>query len=75
MDGQTKVSARGTRGLIARGVDLADALREAAESLDGSGGGHNIASGATIPKGKEEKFLTLVDEIVGRQLSASEKAQ
>jgi RecJ-like exonuclease len=67
MDGQTKVSARGTRAQMARGIDLAVALREAADVLEGSGGGHNIASGATIPKGKEEKFLTLVDEIVGRQ--------
>lgn len=75
MDQQTKVSARGTRSQIALGIDLAGALREAAESLDGNGGGHNIASGATIPKGKEEKFLNLVDEIVGRQLGEAEKAQ
>ncbi len=75
MDGQTKVSARGTRGLIARGVDLARALREAAEALGGNGGGHNIASGATIPKGKEEKFLALVDGIVGTQLAPAEGSQ
>jgi RecJ-like exonuclease len=76
MDHQTKVSARGTRTQIARGIDLAAGLREAAEALEGNGGGHNIASGATIPKGKEEKFLNLVDELVGRQLtSASGTAQ
>ena len=69
MDRQTKVSARGTRALVSQGVDLAVACREAAESLEGDGGGHNIASGATIPKGKEEKFLTMVDDIVGRQRS------
>lgn len=67
MERQTKISARGTRTQIASGVDLAAACREAAEKLDGDGGGHNIASGATIPKGKEDKFLTLVDDIVGRQ--------
>ncbi len=71
MERQTKVSARATRGLIAQGVDLAAACREAAEALEGDGGGHNIASGATIPKGKEEKFLGLADEIVGRQLAAT----
>ena len=65
----TKVSARATKGLVAKGVDLAVALRDAASELGGEGGGHNIASGATIPKGKEEKFLTLVDEAVGRQLA------
>jgi single-stranded-DNA-specific exonuclease len=67
MERQTKVSARGTWSQISNGVDLAVACRDAAAALDGDGGGHNIASGATIPKGKEEKFLTLVDEIVGRQ--------
>lgn len=67
MDGKTKVSARGNRTQIGRGIDLAIALQEAAEAVGGDGGGHNIASGATIPKGKEDKFLGLVDEIVGRQ--------
>ena len=71
MDRKTKISARGTRALVAQGVDLAVACREAAEFLEGDGGGHNIASGATIPKGKEEKFLALVDDIVGRQRNPS----
>ncbi len=71
MERQTKVSARATRSLVAQGVDLAAACREAAEALDGDGGGHNIASGATIPKGKEEKFLALADDIVGRQRAAT----
>ena len=75
LDGMTKVSARGTRALIAAGLDLAVALREAAMQVDGNGGGHNIASGATVPKGKEEKFLTIVDEIVAGQLAAAEEAQ
>ncbi|HEX9341464.1 MAG TPA: DHH family phosphoesterase [Thermoplasmata archaeon] len=70
LDGHTKVSARGTRDQIASGVDLAVALREAAASVDGNGGGHNIASGATIPKGKEDKFVGMVDEIVGRQIGS-----
>jgi RecJ-like exonuclease len=74
MDGQTKVSARGTRDQIARGLDLAVALREAAMAAGGNGGGHNIASGATIPKGKEDRFLVQIDEIVGQQLGST-KAQ
>jgi len=68
MNGKTKVSARGTRTQMARGINLAEALREAAVSVGGDGGGHDIASGATIPKGREDKFLGAVDEIVGRQL-------
>lgn len=67
-DGTTKVSARGTDYLVGRGVDLAEALREGAEAVGGNGGGHNIASGASIPKGKEEKFLEVVDGVVQRQL-------
>lgn len=68
-DGSTRVSARGTKALVARGLDLAATLREAAAAVGGTGGGHDVASGATIPKGKEEAFIGLVDEIVGRQLA------
>lgn len=72
VDGMTKVSARGTDYLVDRGVNLAEALREGAEAVGGSGGGHNIASGASFPKGKEEGFLDVVDGVVGRQLAAPE---
>src|SRR6266516_2909456 len=75
LDGRTKVYARATRGHIASGVDLAVALREAAASVGGNGGGHNIASGATIPKGKEDKFIGTVDEIVGRQIGSGSASQ
>ncbi|MFQ5839013.1 MAG: DHH family phosphoesterase [Thermoplasmata archaeon] len=68
VDGKTKVSARATDYLIERGVNLAEALRLGAEAVRGSGGGHNIASGATVPKGKEDKFLEVVDSVVGKQL-------
>src|SRR3989442_7177768 len=50
MDGQTKVSARGTRDLVGRGLDLASALREAGEAVGGNGGGHNMPSGGTVSK-------------------------
>ncbi|HJH29550.1 MAG TPA: DHH family phosphoesterase [Methanosarcinaceae archaeon] len=63
-----KVSARGTRALIAAGLDLSYALREGAKAVGGSGGGHNIASGAAIPKGKSEEFISIVDDIIGEQL-------
>jgi len=63
-----KVSARGNKLLISQGLDLSVALRKAAESVGGVGGGHTIASGASIPPGTEEKFLACVDQIVGEQL-------
>ncbi len=72
-DGRTKVSARGTDYLVERGLDLAEALRLGAESMGGSGGGHNIASGASIPKGREEKFLEMVDALVAKQLGGVDK--
>ncbi len=68
-DGTTRVSARGTRALVARGLDLAAALREASAAVGGNGGGHDVASGASVPKGKEEKFLGLIDDLVGVQLA------
>ena len=68
-DGVTRVSARGTKALVAKGLDLAAALREASVAVGGTGGGHDVASGATVPKGKEEKFVSLVDELVGLQLA------
>ena len=68
-DGSTKVSSRGTKVLVARGLDLAAAMREAAKGVGGTGGGHDVAAGATIPKGKEEKFVALVDDLVGLQFA------
>jgi RecJ-like exonuclease len=62
-----KVSSRGTFELIDKGVDLAAALRESAQKVGGVGGGHRIASGATVPLGREEEFLKLVDKMVGEQ--------
>jgi RecJ-like exonuclease len=67
-NGEVKVSARATQSLVDRGLDLAAALTKAAKELNGFGGGHNIAAGATIPKGKEEEFLQIVDREIKLQL-------
>ena len=66
--GSVKVSSRGTKYLISKGLDLSAALKKAAEKLGGVGGGHAVAAGATIPEGKEEEFLKVFDEIIGLQL-------
>lgn len=68
VEDKIKVSARGTRQLVEHGLDLAAALREASMQVGGTGGGHDIASGATLPKGTAMKFLDIVDSIVGKQL-------
>lgn len=66
--GRVKVSARGTKYLVSKGLDLSAALKKASEALGGFGGGHAVAAGATIPEGKEQEFLKMVDEIVAHQL-------
>ena len=68
-DGKIKVSARGTKRLVEKGLNLSSALREAAEKVGGIGGGHDIAAGATIPRGKEEEFLDIVEREIRNQLS------
>jgi single-stranded-DNA-specific exonuclease len=63
-----KVSARGSLWLTGQGLDLATVCRQAARKVGGEGGGHRVASGATIPKGREEDFLTEADRLVSAQL-------
>jgi RecJ-like exonuclease len=67
-DEGVKVSARGTRELVAKGLDLSYIMKMACEKFEGIGGGHNIAAGATIPRGTEEEFLDFANEIVGEQM-------
>jgi len=50
-------------------LNLSAAMKKAAGALNGVGGGHNIAAGATIPKGKEEEFLDLLEQEIKAQLS------
>jgi len=66
----SKASARGTQKLVSMGMDLSQAIRGAAESVGGVGGGHNIAAGATIPSSKKQEFLEELDSIVGSQLTS-----
>jgi single-stranded-DNA-specific exonuclease len=67
-DGQVKASARGTEELVEKGLNLSAAMKKAALCLDGIGGGHNIAAGATIPRGKEEEFLDILEKEIKKQL-------
>jgi RecJ-like exonuclease len=73
MDGTctVKVSGRGTRDMTKRGLDLSTAMRLASEAVGGTGGGHNIAAGATVPEGREDEFLLAIDGIIQGQLSPS----
>jgi RecJ-like exonuclease len=68
-NGEIKVSARGTEQLIEKGLNLSIAMKKAAKIFNGVGGGHNIAAGATIPKGKEEEFLDYLEDEIKKQIS------
>jgi len=68
-NGNVKASARARRELVDRGLNLSVAMRNAAEALNGVGGGHSVAAGATIPKGKEEEFLEILEKEIKDQLS------
>ena len=71
VDEIAKVSSRATWYLLDKGLDLSIAMKEAAESVGGSGGGHKIASGGSFPKDQESTFLMNLDAIVGKQLSGA----
>jgi len=62
------VSCRGNQDLVKKGLDLGYAMSEAAKKLNGHGGGHAIASGATIALEKEKEFLEIVDKIIVKQI-------
>ncbi len=68
VEGIIRISGRGTRKLVDAGLDLATAMREASQIVGGMGGGHDVASGATIPKGTAKKFIDLIDPIIEKQL-------
>ncbi|MFW9831216.1 MAG: DHHA1 domain-containing protein [Candidatus Thorarchaeota archaeon] len=76
-DGRVKVSARTTVRIVEAGADLGEAMKQATEEIgSGSeGGGHNIAAGATIPRGQEERFIQIVERILRKQLGRMKAAQ
>jgi RecJ-like exonuclease len=67
-NGKIDISARATRELVNRGVNLAVAMREA-KKFGGNGGGHPIAAGATIPIEKKEEFLKRIDDRIGGMIN------
>jgi RecJ-like exonuclease len=70
---ELKVSSRGTHFLVRDGLDLSVVMSEASAAVDGKGGGHDVAAGATIPIERRDEFLARADEIVGRQLGTSDE--
>ncbi len=59
-----KFSARANRALVEKGLNLGKIISDACILSGGSGGGHKIAAGASIPKEKFPQFLTNINEIL-----------
>ncbi len=72
VDEDIDISARATKEQVEKGLDLGELCRKISGELDGSGGGHNIAAGATIKKGPDKenvnKFLSRMDQEIGEVL-------
>ena len=62
------ISSRGTQYLVDKGLDLGLAMKKVSRDLDGNGGGHKIAAGATIQSDKEKDFLEKTDLIISKQV-------
>ncbi len=60
--GKVKVSARCSKLLFLKGLDLSSCLKRAAEGVGGEGGGHPVAGGAQVPEERVEEFLRLLEE-------------
>lgn len=56
-DGVAKISARCSKLLFLKGIDLGNAIRIAAEAVGGEGGGHAVACGAQVPDEKVPRFI------------------
>ena len=67
------VSCRGNKYLVKNGLNLGLAMETIAKKLNGHGGGHQVAAGATIPQDKEKEFLTILDSIISDQLSKNKE--
>ena len=52
-----KISSRANKSLIEKGLNLGKTLSAASENVGGSGGGHKIAAGASIPGNRLNEFL------------------
>ncbi|MFB6213034.1 MAG: DHHA1 domain-containing protein [Candidatus Nanohaloarchaea archaeon] len=59
-----KVSSRAKKDAVEEGLNLGDVIGEAAEDVDGEGGGHNVAAGAKIPRDRKKEFLETVEQQV-----------
>ncbi|MCS7137396.1 MAG: DHHA1 domain-containing protein, partial [Candidatus Caldarchaeum sp.] len=66
-----KISARATKHLVEKGLNLGVITSKLGSAYGGRGGGHNVAAGAEVPADRMIKFLADFDRAVGEMLAAS----
>ncbi len=64
-----KISARCSKLLFLKGLDMGQAIREAAHSVSGEGGGHAVACGAQVPEDQVPEFLGRFEDLLIDQMS------
>lgn len=65
-DGLLKISARAPREFA---FNLRDVLQKVSEHVGGQMGGHFLAAGGYIEKGKEEEFIRTTDMVIGELIA------
>jgi len=68
LDDDVDISARANKRLVEQGLDMGELCDRLAGKFGGSGGGHDIAAGATIERENIERFLERIDDEVGKAL-------
>jgi len=68
-DGVAKVSARCSKLLFLRGLDMGLAIKSAAKMVGGEGGGHAVACGAQVEEAKIPEFLREFEGRLLRQMA------
>ncbi|MEF8832088.1 MAG: DHH family phosphoesterase [Candidatus Thermoplasmatota archaeon] len=67
-DEKIDISARATKNMVEKGLDMGGLCERLAGEFNGDGGGHDIAAGAKIEKDNIDDFLKMMDEEVGKIL-------
>ncbi|MBS3817497.1 MAG: DHH family phosphoesterase [Candidatus Thermoplasmatota archaeon] len=68
VDDEIDISARATREMVNKGLDLGELCSKISERVGGTGGGHDIAAGARIKKDKIDRFLESMNKEVAAVL-------
>ena len=67
-DGKIKVSVRAPDELVQKGINLKEMMSKLTKDYGGYGGGHAIAAGAFIPKGREKEFIASCENYLKEKL-------